>query len=127
MIICDFLVEVFKHARRAYQGFKDSCVRFGLIESNHITVIDNSCSIVTINNFGKGAMSVFDKPATDIEEAIQPFVYSLRGPGAGGNSLFLMAKPSRKDELIEKLHNFEDKVVILYGRVNKRGLEILVS
>ncbi len=63
----------------------------------------------------------------EVEEAIQPFVYGLRGPGAGGSSLFFMAKPSRRDELIEKLHNFEDKVVILYGRVNKRGLEILVS
>ncbi len=63
----------------------------------------------------------------EIEEATQPLVYALRGPGAGGNSLFLMAKPTRRDELIGKLRNFEDKVVILYGRVNKRGLEVLVS
>lgn len=62
-----------------------------------------------------------------IEELAEPFVYALRGHGAGGNSLFLLTKPTEKERMLEKLQPFNDKVVILFGRVNNKGLEVLVS
>jgi len=59
-----------------------------------------------------------------IEAIAKPFVYGLRGPGAGGNSLFLLAKPNKKSELIKKLHTFNDEITILYGRINNEGIRI---
>jgi len=63
----------------------------------------------------------------ELEEMVRPFVHAQRGPGAGGNSLFLLANPSRKAELIQKLNTLKDKIVVLYGRVNNRGLELSIS
>jgi galactokinase/mevalonate kinase-like predicted kinase len=63
----------------------------------------------------------------ELEEMVRPFVYVQRGPGAGGNSLFLLANPLRKAELIQKLNTLKDKIVVLYGRVNNQGLELSIS
>lgn len=63
----------------------------------------------------------------ELEEMAKPFVYALRGPGAGGNSLFLLTQPARKAGLIRKLDGLKDKIVVLHGRVNNRGLELSES
>jgi len=63
----------------------------------------------------------------ELEEMVRPFVYAQRGPGAGGNSLFLLTNPSRKAELIQKLNTLKNKTVVLYGRVNNQGLELSIS
>ena len=59
-----------------------------------------------------------------IEEAVQPMVHGLRGPGAGANSLFLFVKPNEKNRVLERLKKFENEVVIFFARVNKNGLHI---
>lgn len=63
----------------------------------------------------------------EIEELARPFVYASRGPGAGGNSLFLLTKPDERERLLERLQQYNDKIVTLFGQVNNKGLEILVS
>ena len=61
----------------------------------------------------------------DIEKTVQPLTYGLRGPGAAGNSLFLLAKPENKDEVIAYLSSLSHEITVLYPQVNQTGLRVI--
>jgi galactokinase/mevalonate kinase-like predicted kinase len=60
----------------------------------------------------------------DIEVKVRPLTYGLRGPGAAGNSLFLLAKPESKQNILAYLSTFGNEVTVLYPRVNQDGLRV---
>lgn len=58
----------------------------------------------------------------ELENLVAPHVYGLRGPGAGGNSLFLVTKPDGIDRLLTKLTPHADDIEILFARANETGV-----
>jgi galactokinase/mevalonate kinase-like predicted kinase len=62
-----------------------------------------------------------------LEDLVRPYVYALRGPGAGGNSLFLLTKPNRRQGLLRELEPYKDDLIILYGRINNQGLSVITN
>lgn len=59
----------------------------------------------------------------ELEKLVSPFVFGLRGPGAGGNSLFLVVKPNCLDSLTKKLSSYSGSVEILFAKVNETGVQ----
>lgn len=57
----------------------------------------------------------------EIEQQIKPYVYGLRGPGAAGNSLFMITKNNKLD-VVEKLKQFRNEVNVYYLQTNESGL-----
>lgn len=60
----------------------------------------------------------------DIESQIRSRVVGLTGPGAGGNSLAIVTQEKNRAQIIETLREHEDRVTLLFPRINETGIQI---
>lgn len=60
---------------------------------------------------------------TQLEKLVAPYVYGVRGPGSGVNSLFLLMKPDSKRRLLSAISPFSNDIDLLFARVNEKGVQ----
>lgn len=60
----------------------------------------------------------------EVEAVLSPHCFGLRGPGAGGNSLFGICKRGVLNKVRDEVLSFGPELLFLTATVNQRGLEI---